>query len=37
MEKKLLQPIQVGNMTLKNRIMFPPLTKTGSYDRNKLR
>ena len=23
---KLLEPIQVGNMTLKNRIMFPPLT-----------
>ncbi|MCD8316751.1 MAG: hypothetical protein LUB61_05060 [Eggerthellaceae bacterium] len=26
MTKKLLEPIQVGNMTLKNRIMFPPLT-----------
>ena len=24
---KLLEPIQVGKMTLKNRIMFPPLTK----------
>ena len=23
---KLLEPIQVGKMTLKNRIMFPPLT-----------
>ena len=22
---KLLEPIQVGKMTLKNRIMFPPL------------
>lgn len=22
----LLQPIQVGNLPLKNRIMFPPLT-----------
>ena len=25
-ESLLLQPIQVGNLTLKNRIMFPPLT-----------
>lgn len=33
MEKKLLQPIQVGNMTLKNRIMFPPLT-TGYEERD---
>lgn len=33
MDKKLLQPIQVGNMTLKNRIMFPPLT-TGYEERD---
>lgn len=33
MTKKLLQPIQVGNMTLKNRIMFPPLT-TGYEERD---
>ncbi|MDD6032162.1 MAG: NAD(P)/FAD-dependent oxidoreductase [Oscillospiraceae bacterium] len=33
MEKKLLQPIQVGNMTLKNRVMFPPLT-TGYEERD---
>ena len=33
MEKKRLQPIQVGNMTLKNRIMFPPLT-TGYEERD---
>ncbi len=33
MGKKLLQPIQVGNMTLKNRIMFPPLT-TGYEERD---
>lgn len=34
-EKKspLLQPIQVGNLTLKNRIMFPPLT-TGYEERD---
>ena len=30
---KLLEPIKVGNVTLKNRIMFPPLT-TGYEDRN---
>ncbi|MDO4465708.1 MAG: NAD(P)/FAD-dependent oxidoreductase [Bacillota bacterium] len=30
---KLLQSIQVGNMTLKNRIMFPPLT-TGYEERD---
>lgn len=29
---KLLEPIQVGGITLKNRIMFPPLT-TGYEDR----
>ena len=29
----LLQPIQVGNLTLKNRIMFPPLT-TGYEERD---
>lgn len=33
MTKKLLEPIQVGNMTLKNRIMFPPLT-TGYEERD---
>ena len=33
MGKKLLDPIQVGNMTLKNRIMFPPLT-TGCEERD---
>ena len=32
MENILLQPIQVGGQTLKNRIMFPPLT-TG-YEKN---
>ena len=30
---KLLEPIQVGPMTLKNRIMFPPLT-TGYEERD---
>ena len=30
---KLLEPIQVGNITLKNRIMFPPLT-TGYEGRD---
>ena len=29
----LLQPIQVGSLTLKNRIMFPPLT-TGYEERD---
>ena len=29
----LLQPIKVGNLTLKNRIMFPPLT-TGYEERD---
>ncbi len=33
MGKKLLEPIQVGGMTLKNRIMFPPLT-TGYEERD---
>lgn len=33
MTSKLLQPIQVGNLTLKNRIMFPPLT-TGYEERD---
>lgn len=33
MEKKLLEPIQVGPVTLKNRIMFPPLT-TGYEERD---
>ena len=31
-ESLLLQPIKVGNLTLKNRIMFPPLT-TGYEER----
>lgn len=33
MGKKLLQPLQAGPMTLKNRIMFPPLT-TGYEERD---
>lgn len=33
MSKKILEPIQVGGMTLKNRIMFPPLT-TGYEERD---
>lgn len=33
MGKKILKPLQVGNMTLKNRIMFPPLT-TGYEERD---
>ena len=33
MKSKLLEPIQVGNLTLKNRIMFPPLT-TGYEERD---
>jgi len=32
-ESLLLQPITVGNLTLKNRIMFPPLT-TGYEERD---
>ena len=32
-ESLLLQPVQVGNLTLKNRIMFPPLT-TGYEERD---
>ena len=32
-ESLLLQPLQVGNLTLKNRIMFPPLT-TGYEERD---
>ena len=32
-ESLLVQPIQVGNLTLKNRIMFPPLT-TGYEERD---
>lgn len=32
-ESLLLQPIQVGSLTLKNRIMFPPLT-TGYEERD---
>ena len=32
MQNKLLQPIEVGGQTFKNRIMFPPLT-TG-YEKN---
>ena len=30
---KLLEPIKVGNIVLKNRIMFPPLT-TGYEERD---
>ena len=30
---KLLQPIKVGSLTLKNRVMFPPLT-TGYEERD---
>lgn len=33
MGKKILEPIKIGNMTLKNRIMFPPLT-TGYEERD---
>lgn len=33
MGKKILEPIKVGSMTLKNRIMFPPLT-TGYEERD---
>ena len=33
MTMKLLEPIQIGPMTLKNRIMFPPLT-TGYEERD---
>lgn len=33
MGKKILEPIRVGNLTLKNRIMFPPLT-TGYEERD---
>ena len=33
MEKRILKPVQVGNMTLRNRIMFPPLT-TGYEERD---
>ena len=32
-EKKLLEPIEVGPITLKNRVMFPPLT-TGYEERD---
>ena len=32
MENVILQPIEVGGQTFKNRIMFPPLT-TG-YEKN---
>ena len=32
MENMILQPIEVGGQTFKNRIMFPPLT-TG-YEKN---
>ena len=32
-ESLLLKPLQVGNLTLKNRIMFPPLT-TGYEERD---
>lgn len=33
MANKLLEPIKVGNITLKNRVMFPPLT-TGYEERD---
>ena len=33
MTNKLLEPIKVGNLTFKNRIMFPPLT-TGYEERD---
>ncbi len=33
MDKLILTPVQVGSMTLKNRIMFPPLT-TGYEERD---
>ena len=33
MGRKLLEPIKVGNLTFKNRIMFPPLT-TGYEERD---
>lgn len=33
MASKLLEPIKVGNLTFKNRIMFPPLT-TGYEERD---
>ena len=33
MGKKLLEPLQAGSMTLKNRMMFPPLT-TGYEERD---
>ena len=32
-ESLLLQPLEVGNLMLKNRIMFPPLT-TGYEERD---
>ena len=32
-ESLLLQPLKVGNLTLKNRIMFPPLT-TGYEEKD---
>lgn len=32
MGNKLSEPIKVGNLTFKNRIMFPPLT-TGYEER----
>ena len=33
MGNKLSEPIKVGNLTIKNRIMFPPLT-TGYEERD---
>ena len=33
MGNKLSEPIKVGNLTFKNRIMFPPLT-TGYEERD---
>ena len=33
MNNRLLEPIKVGKLTFKNRIMFPPLT-TGYEERD---
>ena len=33
MDNRLLEPIKVGKLTFKNRIMFPPLT-TGYEERD---
>lgn len=36
MTSKLLQPIQVGNLTFKNRIMFPPLQQDMKKEMDQL-